>query len=188
MFLSEVTKKCLEVAKQVKEAGRPVPEPRRKLTTSPMKQPQNTTSPEENLGDTPHTSTSNSGSTYTITVSSNPGETTTVTTTANTAEGSTPHAEWMKTPSVVSENYNTSGRIIKKRVEQGLSNQAITLFVPVGMAEDLTKVQLILCSKIKTELQAVKKIITTFPFEEMQRNFSEIATMLDERMINLEEQ
>ena len=133
-------------------------------------------------------SSSPSGSTYTITVSSNPSETTTTTTTANTAEGSTPYAEWKKATSVVSENYNTSGRIIKKRVEQGLPNQALTLFVPVGMAEDLTKVQLILCNEIKTEIQAVNNIITTFPFEEMQRNFSEIATMLDERMTNLEDQ
>ena len=34
----------------------------------------------------------------------------------------------------------------------------------------------------------MKNIITAFPFEEMQRNFSEIATLLDERMTNLEEQ
>ena len=39
-----------------------------------------------------------------------------------------------------------------------------------------------------TEIQEVKTIITAFPFEEMQRNFSEIATLLDERMTNLEEQ
>ena len=77
-----------------------------------------------------------------MTVSSNPGETTTTTTTANTAEGSTPHAEWKKTTRVVSENYNTSGTMMKKRVEQGLPNQALTLFAPVGMAEDLTKVKL----------------------------------------------
>ena len=67
MFLTEVTKKCLEVAKQEKEAGRPFPELRRKLTTSPMKQPQKSTPLEENLGDTPHTSTLPAGSTYTIT-------------------------------------------------------------------------------------------------------------------------
>ena len=29
---------------------------------------------------------------------------------------------------------------MKKRVEQGQPNQAITLFVPVGMTEDLVKV------------------------------------------------
>ena len=62
------------------------------------------------------------------------------------------------------------------------------LFVPIGMAEDLTKVQLILCNEIKTEIQEVKNTITSFQFEEMQRNFSEIATMLDERMTNLEEE
>ena len=112
MFLDEVTKKCLEVAKQDKEAGRPVPEPRRRPTTLPIKQPQNTIPPEENQGDTPHTSTTTSGSTYTMTVSSNPGETTTTTTTANTAEGSTPHAEWKKT---TTENYNTSGKIMRMK-------------------------------------------------------------------------
>ena len=41
-------------------------------------------------------------------------------------------------------HYNTSGSVMRKRVEQGLPNQALTLFAPVGMAEDLTKVQLIL--------------------------------------------
>ena len=62
MFLSEVTKKCFEVAKQEEEAGRPVTGPRRKIpTTLPIKQPQTTTPQEENQGDTPHTSTLPSG-------------------------------------------------------------------------------------------------------------------------------
>ena len=77
---------------------------------------------------------------------------------------------------------------MRRRIEQGLPNQAITLFVPIGMAEDLANVQLILCNEIKTEIQEVENIITAFPFEEMQRNFSEMATLLDERMTNLEEQ
>ena len=77
---------------------------------------------------------------------------------------------------------------MRNKVEQSLPNQTITLFTPVDMAENLTKVQLILCNEIKSEVQAVKNIITTFPFEKMQRNFSEIATMLHERMKNLEEQ
>ena len=77
---------------------------------------------------------------------------------------------------------------MRRRIEQGLPNQAITLFTPIGMAEDLTKVQLILCNEIKTEIQEVKNLITDFPHGEMQRNFSEIATLLDERMSNLEEQ
>ena len=62
------------------------------------------------------------------------------------------------------------------------------MFAPIGIAEHLTKVQLILCNEIKTEIQEVKNIITTFPFEDMQRNLSEIATLLDERMSILEEQ
>ena len=77
---------------------------------------------------------------------------------------------------------------MRRRIEQGLPNQAITLFAPIGMAEDLTKAQLILCKEIKTEIQEVKNLITAIPHEEMQRNFSEITTLLDERMSNLEEQ
>ena len=113
-----------------------------------------------------------------MTVSSNPGEVTTTTTTAKTADSSSP----------LPENFNTSGKTMRRRIEQGLPNQAITLFSPIGMAEDLTKVQLILCKEIKTEIQEVKNLITAIPHEEMQRNFSEIATLLDERMSNLEEQ
>ena len=116
------------------------------------------------------------------------GEETPTSTTSNPTEGSTPHAEWRKTTRVATENYNTSGIMMKNKVEQGLPNQAMSLFAPIGMAEDLAKIQLILCNEIKTEIQAVKNIITTFPFEEMQRNFPEIATILDERMTNLEEQ
>ena len=111
MFLDEVAKKCFEVANQEKEAARPVPEPRRRPTTLPIK-PQYNIPTEENQGDTPHTSTTTSGSTYTMTVSSNPGEITTTTTTANTADSSTPHPEW--------KNYNTSGKTMRRRLEQGL--------------------------------------------------------------------
>ena len=77
---------------------------------------------------------------------------------------------------------------MRRRIEQGLPSQAITLFAPIGMAEDLTKVQLILCKEIKTEIQEVKNLITAIPHEEIQRNFSELAMLLDERMSNLEEQ
>ena len=45
-----------------------------------------------------------------------------------------------------------------------------------------------MCKEIKTEIQEVKNLITAIPHEEIQRNFSEIATLLDERMSNLEEQ
>ena len=56
------------------------------------------------------------------------------------------------------------------------------------MAEDLTKVQLILCKEAKTEIQEVKNLITAIPHEEIQRNFSNLALLLDERMSNLEDQ
>ena len=52
----------------------------------------------------------------------------------------------------------------------------------------MTKVQLILCKEIKTEIQEVKNLLTTIPHEEIQRNFSNLAILLDERMTNLEDQ
>ena len=78
--------------------------------------------------------------------------------------------------------------MMRKRVEQGLPNQALTLFAPVGMAEDLTKVQLILCNEIKTELKAVKESIAAIPFDDVQRKITEATTMLEERMSSLEDQ
>ena len=120
-------------------------------------------------------------------VSSKLGELTT-TTTSNPTEGYTPHAEWKKTTGMASQNYNTSGSMMRKRVEQGLPNQALTLFEPVGMAEDITKVQLILCNEIKTELKAVKQSIAAIPFDDVQRKVTEATTMLEERMSNLEDQ
>ena len=69
-----------------------------------------------------------------MTVSSNLGKATTTSTTANTADSSTPHPEW--------KNYNTLGKTMRRRIAQGLPDQAITLFVLIGKAEDLTKVQL----------------------------------------------
>lgn len=80
-----------------------------------------------------------------LTVSSNAGETSTSTTAVKPAEYNNPHAEWKKTTSVIKEDYNTSGGMVKKRVEQDLPNQALTVFAPVSMAEDLAKIQLILC-------------------------------------------
>ena len=133
--------------------------------------------------------TSTSGSINTVTVSSNLGEPTPTTTTSNPTEDSTPHAEWKKTTGIrTSESYNTSGSMMRKRVEQSLPNQALTLFTPVGMAEDLTKVQLILCNEIKTELKAVKESIAAISFDDVQRKVTEATTMLEERMSSLEDQ
>ena len=89
---------------------------------------------------------------------------------------------------MTTENYNTSGSMMKNKVEQSLPNQAKTLFVPIGMKEDLAKIQLILCNEIKTEIQAVKESIATIPFDDVQRKNTEATTMLKERMTSLEEQ
>ena len=140
--------------------------------------PQNTTQSDDKQEEISQTPATNVGSTYTMTVSSNPEEVTTTTTTAKTPDISTS----------LPENINTSGKTIRRRIEQGLPSQAITLFAPIGMADDLTKVQLILCKEIKTEIQEVKNLITAILHEEIQRNFSELAVLLDERMSNPEEQ
>ena len=82
MFFDEVARKCFEVASQEgKEAEKPVPETRRRPAILPVK-PQYALLTDDNQGDTPQTSATISGSTYTMTVSSNPGEVTTTTTTA----------------------------------------------------------------------------------------------------------
>ena len=172
MFFHETARKCYEEAgKEEKETEKPVPKPKRP-TTLPVK-PQNV----DNQSDVPQTSATIAGSTCTMTVSSSSGETTTTTTGDKTAEGPT-HPE----------TFNTSGRVMRRRVEQGLPSPAITLFAPIGMAEDLTKVQLILCREIKSEIQEVKNLITSIPHSKILQNFTELATMLDERMTNLEDQ
>ena len=177
MFFEEVARRCYEVANQEEgKEKKPVPAPRRPTTLSVR--PQNTSQSDDKQEEIPQTSATNAGSTYTMTVSSNPGEVTTTTTTTKTADITTS----------LPENINTSGKTMRRRIEQGLPSQAMTLFAPIGMAEDLTKVQLILCKEIKTEIQEVKNLIAAIPHEEIQRNFSEFAMLLDERMSNLEEQ
>ena len=131
--------------------------------------------------------TSTSGSTNTVTVSSTLGEETPTSTTSNPTEGSTSHAEWRKTTRMAAENYTISGSMMKNKVEQSPPTQAKTFFVPIGMAEDLARIQLILCNEIKTEIQAVKEF-TTIPFDNVQRKITEATTMLEERMTSLEEQ
>ena len=173
MFFHETARKCYEEANQEeKEAEKPVPVPRRP-TALPVK-PQTV----DSQGDIPQISATVAGSTNTMTVSSNPRETTTTTTGVKTADGTRP----------LPENFNTSGRIMRRKVEQGLPSPVITLFAPIGMAEDMTKVQMILCREIKTEIQEMKNLITAIPHDKILQNFSELATMLDERMTNLEDQ
>ena len=171
MSSKEVARRCYEIASQEEKKSVPVPRRPTTLTVKPQQ--------DDRQREMPQTSATNAGPTYTRTVSSNPGEvTTTTTTTTKIAD----------IPTSLPENINTSGKTMRRRIEQGLPSQAITLFAPIGMAEDLTKVQLILCKEIKTEIQEVKNLITTIPHEEIQRNFSNLAILLDERMTNLEDQ
>ena len=60
--------------------------------------------------------------------------------------------------------------------------------MPVGIAEDLAGIQLILCEEIKTEIQAVKESIATIPFNDVQGKITETTTLLEERMTRLEKQ
>ena len=98
---------------------------------------------------------STSGSTKTVAVSSTMGE---ETPTSNLTKGFTPHAEWRKTTRRAAWNSNTSGSMMKNKDGQNLPNQAKTLFAPVGMAEDLAKIQLILCKEIKTDFPSSEEI------------------------------
>ena len=119
-----------------------------------------------------------------MTVSSTLGE---ETPTSNPTEDSTSHAECRRTNRRATVN-KTSGSMMKNKVEQSLPNQAKTLFAPVGIAEDLARIQLILCEEIKTEIQAVKESIATIPFNDVQGKITEATTLLEERMTRLEEQ
>ena len=56
--------------------------------------------------------------------------------------------------------------MMMNNVEQSLPNQTRTLFAPVGIAEDLAKIQLILCEEIKTEIQVVKETRPTSTSDE----------------------
>ena len=168
MSSEEIARRCYEIAKQGEEKLDPVPI---RPTTLPVK-------PQHDDREIPQTSAINAEPTYTIAANSTSGEVTTTTTTTRGAEIPTP----------LPENINTSGKTMRRRVEQGLPSQAITLFAPIGMTEDLTKVLLIMCKEIKTDIQEVKDLLTTIPHEETQKNFSNLAIPLDERMTNLKDQ
>ena len=203
MFIIEVFKKCSEIALWEKKTGKTAPEllPKSPVSTrEPLQTPDSYFRDVQNI--TPKgdevlhrfikkysmSKISNSGSTDTVTVSSTLGEETPTSITSNPTKGSTSHAEWRRTNRRAAENNNTSGSMMKNKDEQSLPNQAKTWFAPVGMAEDLAKIQLILCNEIKTEIQAVKKSIAAIPFDDVQRKITETTTMLEERMTRLEEQ
>ena len=135
----------------------------------------------------PATSTSDSKSTLTVTVSSISGNTSTTAATTEPAEVFTSQTNQKEPVNVYKAGYNTSGSVLRRRVEQGQPNQALALFTPVNMAEDLTTAQLILCKEIKAEIQEVKETIAAIPFVAMQKDITEATTNLENRMNNLQE-
>ena len=82
--------------------------------------------------------------------------------------------------------YNTSGAEMKRRIEDGKPNQAVTLFAPVGVAEDLSKTQYLLCGEIKQELILLKESITAIPFQELTKQIQELAGNREVWMCTLE--
>ena len=135
MSSEEIARRCYETAKQEEKKSGPIPI---RPTTLPVK-PQK----DDKQKEMSQTSAINTGPTYTMAVNSNPGEVTATTTTTRR----------IHVPTTSPEHIKTSGKTMRKKIKQGQPCQAITLFAPIGMAEDLTKVQLILCKEIKTEIQ-----------------------------------
>ena len=75
---------------------------------------------------------------------------------------------------------------MKRRIEDGKPNQAVTLFAPVGVAEDLSKTQYLLCGEIKQELKVLKESIAAIPFQELSKQIQELAGNLEVQMCTLE--
>ena len=139
MFLTEMTRKCLEAAKKDRDSNQ--------MTSS---QP---------------TTNTTSFSTRTVFNTSTSSDTTTKPVTAV---------------------YNTSGPEMRRRIEDGRPNQAVTLFAPVGVAEDLSKTQYILRGEIKQELKILKESIATIPFQELNKQIQELGNNLEVQMCTLE--
>ena len=190
MFLTEVTKKCLEMAKKEKDSKQ----------QSEVKLPQVVTYPNYGHGqilpskesdvldkrvDVYTLPTTNTTSSITSTVMGTSTSSDTVTSTVTTAPIRMTTPERRDPPNVYKSGYNTSGAE-RRRFEEGKPNQALTLFAPVGMAEDLTKTQLILCCEDKTELKSLKESIAAIPFQELNRQVIDVANNLKERMSVLE--
>ena len=142
MFLSEVTRTCLEAVKKDRvEANQAI--------ASQLVQPPTNT----NLTGTKVYSTSSYG---------NP------------------------TTKPVTPIFNTSGTTMKKRIEDEKPTQAVTLFAPVGVAEDLSKTQYLLCGEIKEELKLLKQSIAEIPFQELRKQVQDLTKNLETRMCSLE--
>ena len=75
---------------------------------------------------------------------------------------------------------------MKNRIDDGKPNQAVILFALVGVAEDLSKTQYLLCGDIKEELKLLKQSITEIPFQELTKQIQDLASNLEVRMCALE--
>ena len=136
MFLTEVTRTCLEAAKKDQADSH-------QMTSSRLGQPPTNT---------------NTTSTRTIFSTSSSSNTATKPVTAV---------------------FNTSGAGMKNRIEDGKPNQAVTLFAPVAVAEDLSKTQYLLCDEIKEELKLLKQSIAAIPFLELSKQIQDLASNLE---------
>ena len=58
---------------------------------------------------------------------------------------------------------------MKNRIEDGKPTQAVTLFAPVAVAEDLSKTQYLLCNEMKEDLKLLKQSIAKIPFQELYK-------------------
>ena len=143
MFLTEVTKVCLEAAKKDKA------EADQAITSQLVQTPTNT-------------NTTGTKTIYSTTTYGNP------------------------TTKPVTPMYNTSGAWMKKKVEEGKPAQAVTFFAPIGVAEDLSKTQYLLCGEIKEELKALKETIAEIPFQDISKQIQELSKNLEIRMCSLE--
>ena len=134
---------------------------------------------------------STSGCSSTVTSSAAAEDPSTINTTAGSAtdivEAPT-SKQGKKTPTSTSDemSFNTSASVLRRRIEEGLLNRALTLFAPLSMAEDLTKIQFTLCNEIKYRLQAINDTVTAIPFDVLKKEITEASNNLEERMNNLE--
>ena len=136
MFLTEVTRTCLEAAKKDKADSHQMIA--------------------EQLVQTPtNTNITGTKTIYSTSLSGNP------------------------TTKPVTPFFNTSGTVIKNRIEDGKPTQVVTLFAPVAVAEDLSKTQYLLCSEMKEDLKSLKQSITEIPFHELSKQIQDLASNLE---------
>ena len=74
----------------------------------------------------------------------------------------------------------------RKRIEDGKPTQAVTLFALVGVAEDLSKTQYLLCGEINEQLKLLKQSIAEIPFQKLSKQVQDLTKNLETRMCSLE--